>query len=261
MDNDIRLIVEIKNKEPIELLELTKSLISLASQFNNYASENGEGKEGREAKLYVKEIRTGSVILELVEMATIGILPFMENANTVVGFASYIKKAYNYFIGKEETKTYLSSTDYRDLSQIINPIANDSGSQLNISTTINGNVELHLRIDSLQANAVQNLFEKELKHLKAPAVNDEIEKKVLFTWYQARNDMKSIVGNKGKIESISGKPMNVIFEDDGIKDKMLHGDNPFTTAFVVDAKQQNVNGKLVAYKIISLHESFDIENP
>lgn len=82
---DIRLIIEINNKQPLELLDLTKSLVALASQFNSYVSKNGDSKENREAKLYVKEIRSGSVILELIELATIGVIPFLENVNTVIG--------------------------------------------------------------------------------------------------------------------------------------------------------------------------------
>lgn len=257
---DIRLIIEIHNKQPLELLDLTKSLVALASQFNSYASKNGDSKENREAKLYVKEIRSGSVILELIELATIGVIPFLENVNTVVGFADYMKTAYNFFLGKSDKKPELEPTDFKELSQIVNPVANDNGSQMNVSTTVDGNLELHLHLDSLQSNAIQNVFQKEIKNLKLPEVQDEVQTSALLTWYQARNDMKSSVGNKGTIESLSKKAMNITFDDDNLKDKMLHGENPFTTVFVVDVKLQNVGGKLVAYKVVKLHESFEIED-
>jgi len=256
---DIRFIIEIKNKHPLELLDLTKSLVSIASQFNSYVVKNGDSKENREAKLYVKEIRSGSVILELVELATIGVLPFIENMNTVVGFAKHIKSAYDFFLGKSDKKPDLDASDYKDLSQIINPIANDNGSQLNMSTTINGNVELHVHLSSIESNAIQNVFQKELKQIKVPEVADDTETNVLLTWYQARNDMKSSGGNKGTIESLSNKPMNIVFDNDDLKEKILLGENPFTTVFVVDVKMQNVNGKLAAYKVVKLHDSFDIE--
>lgn len=256
---DIRLVIEIKNKQPLELLDLTKSLVSLASQFNNYASKYGDSKENREAKLYVKEIRSGSVILELIEMATIGVLPYLENINTIVGFAEYVKTSFNYFLGKSDKKPDLTIQDHKELSQIINPVANDNGSQINVSTTINGNVEVHLHVNSIEANAIQNVLEKQLKSLKAPEISDDIKTKVLLTWYQARNDMKSNVGNKGIIEDLSQKPMNIIIDDDAIKNEMLHKENPFTTVFVVDVKLQHVNGKIAAYKVIKLHSTFDIE--
>jgi hypothetical protein len=40
---------------------------------------------------------------------------------------------------------------------------------------------------------------------------------------------------------------------------MLHGDiNPLTTAFVVDAKIENLNGKPAVYRIMKLHEYFEV---
>lgn len=258
---DIRLIIEIKNEQPLELLDLTKSLVSWANQFNGYASKFGDSKENREAKLYVKEIRSGSVILELIEMATVGVLPFLENINTIVGFAEYVKKAYNFFLGKEkEPPSDFTTNDFKELSQIINPIATDNGSQLNVSTTINGNVELHFHINSLEANAAQNKIDKEIKQLKAPEIIDDVKTKVLLTWYQARSDVKAKSGNKGLIEDLYDKPMNVVFDDEGLKEKMLHGElNPFNTVYVVDVKLQHVQGKLAAYKVVMLHETFEIE--
>lgn len=257
--NDVRLIIEIHNKRPLELLDLTKSLVSVASQFESFVSKNGDSKESREAKLYVKEIRSGSVILELIELATVGVIPFLENTNTILGFAKFAKEAYDFYLGKSDKKPDLELSDCRELSQIVNPIATDGGSQLNLSTTINGNVVLHLHLNSIDANAIQNVCQKEIKQSRVPEIDDDIEKAVLLTWYQARNDMKSSTGNKGIIESLSQKPMNITFETDELKDKMLHGENPFTTVFVVDVKKQNVNSKLVAYKVIKLHETFEIE--
>jgi len=47
---DIRLIIKIDNKQPIELVYLTKSLFSLASQFSNFVEKNGKNQVEREAK-------------------------------------------------------------------------------------------------------------------------------------------------------------------------------------------------------------------
>ena len=38
---DVVLNIEIKNNKPLELTELTKSLISLSNQYNKYAENNG----------------------------------------------------------------------------------------------------------------------------------------------------------------------------------------------------------------------------
>lgn len=256
---DVRLIVEIQNKQPLELLDLTKSFVALANQFNNFASESGDSKENREAKLFVKEIRTGSVIMELVEYATVGVLPFMENMNTIVGFADYVKKAYNYVLGKSSEKPKeLTASDYKDLSQIVNPIANDSASQLNISTKIDGDVHFTFNLGSLEANAAQNLIEKFSKDLKKPEDADETKTKVLLTFYQIRSDINAKAGNKGVIEELSKTAVNITFDDPALNEEMLHGEfNPNDTVYVVDVLPQTVNDKIAAYKILKLHETFD----
>lgn len=256
---DIRLVVEIKNKEPLELMELTKSFVSLANQFNSYASNFGDSKENRAAKLYVKEIKTGSVIMELIEFATVGVLPFVENMNTIVGFADYVKRAYNYILGKTKDKPKeLTTTDYRDLAQIINPVANDSDAQFNISTKVDGNLELHFHIGTVEANAAQHLIDKTVKQLKSPEDGNETQRKVLLTFYQTRSDIKAKAGNKGIIESITDAPLNILFEDESLNEQMLHGEfNPHETVYVVDVLPQKVNGKIAAYKILKLHETFD----
>lgn len=258
---DVRLILKIDNKQPIELMDLTRSLVALASQFDKHVSKNGDSKENREAKLYVKEIRTGSVIVELIELATVGLIPFAENVNTILDFAVYLKKATGYFLDKSADKPELVPSDYKELSAIINPIARDNGSQLNLSTTVNGNVELHLHLNSIESNAIQNNLKRELEILKLPETVENIYERVIMTWWQARSDIKSKIGNKGVVEEISEKPMNIVFESDELQAEMLHSDiNPFKSAFVVDLRIQNIQGIPRVYKILKLHEYFELDD-
>ncbi len=256
---DITLRIEIKNQKPLELLELTKSLISLANQFNSYVTEHGQTKNDREAKLYVKEIKSGSVIMELVEFASKTAIPFAENVSTIVGFAGHLKKVYNFFLGKEkELPNTFNQSDYKDLSQIVNPIANDNAAQLNVSTTVNGDLNLYLTLNSTESNAVQHIIEKKSKELKLPSTISATNNKVLLTLYQMRTDIKAKAGNKGIIEDIHDKPLNLIFDDESINQSMLHGDfNPNDKIFVVDVIVQTSGGKPAAYKITQFHEAFD----
>jgi hypothetical protein len=260
---DTRLVVSINNKQPIELLDLITSLLSLASQFSSYVKKNGTNKTERETKLFVKEIKSGSVVVELVELATVSLIPFAENMNTIFEFATYCKNALTYILKgnePENNKLELSPNDYREFSAIVNPIAKDNASQINFSTTINGNPILNFNFDSIQSNAIQNTVKRQLNVLKQPETEGNIYEKVIFTWFQARSDIKSKTGNRGLIESLNEKAMNVIIENEKTKEDMLHSDNnPLKTAFVVDAKIENINGKPAVYRIIKLHDFFDIE--
>jgi len=256
---DVRLIIHIENKKPIELMDLTKSLVSLASQFNDYVKTTAN-VEHREAKLYVKEIKSGSVILDLIEIATVGALPFIENINTIIGFADYLKTGFHYFLGKKDVKNpEFSTKDCTDFSQIVTPIAKDNGSQINISTTVNGNVTNVLVLSSLEANAFQNIINTESKQMMLPESKGDYEKVVMY-FDTTKSNIKADTGNKAIIESIDKKSARVIFETDELKEKILKGEeNPLTTGYVVDVKVENVKDKLAAYKVMFLHETFPLE--
>lgn len=140
------LIFKIENKKPLELIDLTKSLISVSNQFADYVSREGNSKEEREAKLYIKEIKSGSVIVELFEYATVGMLPFIENVNTITGFADNLKKVIRYYLNNDGEKPVNTINDLKDISTIINPVAKDNGSQMIIQTVIaysGGNCATH----------------------------------------------------------------------------------------------------------------------
>ena len=155
---DIRLIIAINNKQPIELFDLTKSLVALATNFDRFTSENGQNKDAKDAKLYVKEIRSGSIIVELIELATIGLIPFAENINTILDFANYFKSGVNFYLKGEGVNPEFSVTELKEISTIINPVAKDKGSQFNLSTTVNGNLILNLNLNSLDSpSKVQHL--------------------------------------------------------------------------------------------------------
>ena len=90
------LVFKIDNKQSVELLSLTRSMLSVTSQFDKFNKENGQSSD---AKLYVKEVRKGSIIVELFDISLIGIIPFVENINVVAEFAGYLQNVFNYFIG------------------------------------------------------------------------------------------------------------------------------------------------------------------
>lgn len=259
--NEIKLVVKIKNQKPVELLDLSKSLAGIASQFNNYTSKNAQSKYQSEAKLYVQEIRSGSIILELVEIASIRVLPFIENTNIILEFSKYCKSVFDYYISNKGEKPNLSISDCKEFLSIVNPIVKDNGSQIIFAPTINGNVSFDFSADFKDANSFTNQLKEEQVSIKEPINNEEINKSVILTWYQARNKYNNNVGNKGVIEDISKSSLNITFENDNLKEKMLHCHiNPFNTAFVVDVRIQTVQGKPVAYKVLKLHDYFDINN-
>jgi hypothetical protein len=254
------LIFKIENKRPIELIDLTKSLISLSNQFSNYVFREGNSKEEREAKLYIKEIKSGSVIIELIEYATVGMIPFIENINTIVGFADNLKRAIKYYLTNEGEKPETNINDLKEFYTILNPVAKDNGSQMFFQTTINGNVIQTINLNFNDTNTVQNRIKQDILELRTEEILNDTYERVALKLYQARSDLKSKTGNKGIIEEISEKPLNIYFNNDEIKEQILQAEiNPLKSIFIVDVKIINVDKKPAIYKILKLHESFEIE--
>lgn len=255
---DIRLHIHIEDTQPMELLDLTGALASLNNLYVSYLKRHPGQNVRSDAKLYIKEIKHGCVIIELVDTLAVAVLPFMENANTIIGFVEYCKAAIGYFLGKSDDNPGLTVSDCRDFGNIVNPIAADNGAAINIGTYINGDVKVELTTNSMESNAVQNAVRKEIERLSVLEQTD-MHKNVLMTWQQASSDIRNNAKNRGVIDSIiPGRAMKVLFEDDDVKRKMLYGeDNPLTSVYVVDVKVETSQNKPVAYRIVKLHETFE----
>ena len=86
------------------------------------------------------------------------------------------------------------------------------------------------------------------------------KKKIEEITNTTKSNIKADTGNKAIIESIDKKSARVIFDTDDLKEKILKGDeNPLTTGYVVDVKVENVKDKLAAYKVMVLHETFQLD--
>lgn len=255
-DDITRLRIEIKNKEPIELIDLTNSFLGLASEYKQYIEKEYPLLKDEDVKLYVKEIKTGSIITDVVSIAPY-LLPFTEHINSIKEFSKYLKIVYDYLLGKTTEKTSLTKTSYENFAKIIEPVAKDKAGQMNFSNfTNNGVMNVVLNLNSIEANAAQNMIEKEVNKLKEPVMG--LKEKVVLHWYQARNDPKSKVGDRAIIESIQMESVKTIFNNDDVKAKMILGsENPFTSAYIVDVIIDTIDNKPALYRILTVHERIE----
>jgi hypothetical protein len=159
---DEKLTVEIKNKSPIELQDLAESFLSLSNQYKKFALSRPETKLPHEAKLFIKEIKTGSIIVDLITYSPL-LLPVITDTNTLLAFCDYLKKAYDYFLGKNDSKPEkIDKTDCKELSSIINLVAKDNGSQINLTYNQNAPLQISININSTEVSLIHKrpFFEK-----------------------------------------------------------------------------------------------------
>jgi hypothetical protein len=127
------LVVEIRNHDPVELADLTASLQAFARQYQRFSSRN-EIVTQEQAKLYVSDMRSGSILATLVPYVAVA-APFVSNtkdlvelSGNVLQFAGYLKNGFEWLIGRRaqsDAERQYTVTDIRELSQILETTAKD----------------------------------------------------------------------------------------------------------------------------------------
>ena len=67
--SDPKLTIEIKNTRPVQLSDMTAAFTAYAEEYQRFAQRDGHDVSGENVQLYVHELRTGSIIADLVSLA------------------------------------------------------------------------------------------------------------------------------------------------------------------------------------------------
>ena len=247
-----KLVITINNKNPVELVDLAQSMLALAGEYRQMLSDSSGSGDPDEVKLYIKEVRSGSIVQELVPIA-MATLPFVAQVNTIAEFTKHISNLSSWFLNHRSQVGWngpaIDRKTLQNLDSLLEPIAKDPGSSINIGAiTVNGNVNVSLNIRSQEASAIQNNIAHALKEQKK-SIAGHYENVVMY-WSQARNDMRAKPGDKAIIESISKSAVKIGFSNDNLKKRMLFDvAHPFEKAFIVDVWVETIHDKPVLYVV------------
>lgn len=254
--------IHIENSQPIEISDFTKTMNGIGGLFSSFAQRNGKSKEEVNAKLYVSKIQKGSIDIHLIEIASVGIIPFMENSNLILDFAKHIKSIYDYYVKGESERPELSMYDLKNIHDLVSVPSNDRKGKMSIQV-IEGNVDKIIfsgcTFNNTDGNSSQNQVDKELALMRKVLPSEDIRERQLMTIYQVRKD-GTPAGNKGVIDAISDKKLGLLFDSDELENKILHSEeNPMRKAYYVDVVILTANGKPAAYKVLALHDVIDLD--
>jgi hypothetical protein len=249
------------NRRPIELLDLTSSLLALGEQYQSFTRRQGEVSTEDDYRLYLREARTGSIIIDLVSLATqpqilAPVAPFL------IQFTQELLDWFEFVKGVKDAKDIKelllgrSKRDLQQLSAIIEPAAKDAGSNITINASQGAVVVVNSSISSTEANAGQNVLRRYIEHIPPPVTG--IHRDQVLYWYQMRHDRAAKPGDWAVIERIWKSPVKVRITSDEIKRKMIDDtENPFRKLYVVDVDVTEVNNKPVLYRILEVKDAFD----
>lgn len=254
-------------QKPAELFALVSAFTAIGNQFNAYIVREHPNLAG-EAHLFVKEIRKGSIIVELTPV----ILPLLETMDRILlvdGFVTRLNGVLTqYLSGERDPKA--NKSDLNDFLGTVRVIASDENGNSTISSAIyhetktTKRTEIHFNTE--EAKKAQESIEKQKIELELPAY--EHYTRVLMRFYQSNLKDPPIkskrTGERVVIEAISKKDLAIIYETDLAKERIKHetkddDQNLYNKGFIVDCYVEKSNGKPVAYRISHVNDVFLIE--
>lgn len=257
LDFGEKLQITINNTKPVVLVDLTMALLGVGQQFERFIENETTEQHQAGSELFIKEVRSGSIVVELVAQA-MPFAPLLWQGGSIVEWVSHAKSVVEWLNGKlSQPPKDVTKQDLKQWNNILEPIAKDHGSQLNFTVSSGGQVVNQFFINSEQANAAQNSIRREIGLLNEP--DDHIQRKRVMTWYQTKFDDASQTGNKAVIESISKSPVKVIFENNAVKKALMADDPRFNKpwhelAYIVDVRVQTVQGAPKVYTVINYYD-------
>ncbi|WP_275787433.1 hypothetical protein [Pararhizobium gei] len=242
--------VEFKNTKPIELVDLTLSFTALAESFKDFANKSGDPHPDN-LRLYVKEIKAGSVIADLIAVAEQAQW-IIKHADVFAGFVANMNDLVAHLLGQSKTALEPTQKQAKQMAQFVEPVAKDFGSQLNMNVMDGGvvNVHQHFHVSGMEANAIQNGVARLLGPQLPVSI---ILPDQLMVLEQVKNDTAAKSGDRGIIEAISPKPVKLQFSNEAGKKSVLDmHENPFECVFQVTVEVRSTGGRPALYRIVEV---------
>lgn len=256
IDLSKKLEITINNQKPVGLADLTMSLLAFNEQFHKFVESETTDDYQIGSELFIKEVRNGSIVVELVSQAA-AIVPLIWEGGSLSQWLKQVEQIALWLLGKQpKPPRDMDRRDFKQWHSILEPIAKDHASQLNLNVSDGGVVLQQFVINSEHANAMQNEISRYIDKLDLP--EDHVQKKRVMSWKQSKFDIESHTGDKAVIESISKKPIKVVFQNNAVKEEMLAGDKRFTKqwqylAYLVDVEVQTIEGEPKIYTILKYY--------
>jgi hypothetical protein len=238
-----KLTLKLDYSQLVELGDLSLALLAFGNEFSRFSNTSEYGVP--QSKLYLSSVERGSVVAELVAIASQASL-LVEHVNSVNEFLGSAKAVFDYFLGKSDNKPKMDKRQLENINALMEPVAKDKKSMWSFSAEGDGN---SFTINYYESCVIQNGIKREL--LQQPVAGEHHQ--VVLIFKQTRSDPD--VGTKSVIESISKNIVKTVFAEGADYNQILLGDdNPLTGMYLVDVRVETVDDKPVLYKILRLHD-------
>ena len=162
--------IRYENRRPVELLDFSNSLAAIAERYRELDAMYGVRRSGR---LYVREMRPGSIIADLIPLLE-PVSALMDHRETLAAFMASLDDLFRLFHQyTPRLRERVSTRSARQVQRILNPTANDRGSQLFLTINVEGDLHIDpsIQIDTERARAIQRGTQRFLQDGPLPTPN------------------------------------------------------------------------------------------
>lgn len=245
IDTRPSIVIEYRNRQPVELLQLTASLSAIGQQFERSTSQAAGAVK---PALYVRDLRTGSVIAELVSLLE-GFETILKHREVLGAFMSHWQETLTSILHLTPQAKKVEKQELRAVRSFVDVTANDEGSQLNMFVQEGGTVNQNFYLSSDDARRVH----QNANHLLGSLPNEERFTNEPMVLFQVRDGPPSKAGDRGYIDRFSPTPKKLTFGSEAAKEAILgRAENPFDMVFFVSGVAKTAGGAVAAYHILSL---------
>ena len=264
------LTLKLENSVPVSLDAFINHLVGFSQEFEKSALESEP--DFIDAEIFIQEIRSGSIIADLIPFVASTIPLIASEADKVFVAVEFVKKWQTRLTMLAQGIVPEGSTkgDLGRWAKSVEAIARDpmASSTLEAATFVDGkrDVLAHFTFRTSEARRIQDTIEGEFRRLDDEKSADHVRVLMTFT----RSDVADApvgrrTGEKVVIEEISTRPLAITYgseiAEQRIKYEIREGDdNIYKKGFVVDVKVQYRGSKPVAYSILHVHDIVDISD-
>jgi len=263
------IILNIQTKSPIELGDFVSAFSSISSQYDKFVRAQYPELSG-DAKIYVREVRAGSIEADLIPWALQG-LSAVVNVIEQIQIVEKFVKTYGAVLGKYlngSKETDATRTDLKDFMGAVSAIANDPNGRSTLQAVAYEDgktmVRAALVFDTSQAREAQRQIEDQRVLLESATSADH--QRVLMTFKQTNVKdaaMGKRTGERVAIEDISSRDLPLIYASELAEQRIKHevreaDENVYKKGFIVDVNVQLVGGRPAGYRVTNLHQVIDL---
>ncbi len=248
--------LKIDLEKPAELYDLVRSFTAVGKQFEEYIRAFHPAYAG-ETKIYVKEIRKGSIVADLLPVVQ-PLIQNMDSALIVDGFITrYGGILTSYLRGQKRQDVRKSDLD--DIMGQVAAIAKDPNGSVAISSVdidkTKARTRVAIKFNTQDSKKIEAAAYDHKKQIEAKAY-ETIGNSLMVFWQSNVKDgeVGKRTGEKVVVEDVSTNPLAVVYDSDLAEERIKHetkdGDrNLYKLGFYINGRVERLNGRPVAIRV------------